>query len=104
MDSSPQLVLEVVLLTLALASFAIQIAAWWWVRSLHKRLGNTDGSALVGIVSFLLGWSLSLRVLGIAMWIAFGVPGAIIGTVVSQLAFFVVMGVVIKRLLALMRS
>ncbi len=57
MDERSQ-ALEALLLVLSVLSFLVQVCAWIWVRRLADRLEGEDGGALVGIISFLLGWIL----------------------------------------------
>ena len=93
---------ESILVLLSGVTLVIQVVAWKWVRGLANALSEADGRELISIISFLLGWTVILRIIGYTGLIYFGITGetaqVVILSVLTQIAFLFIVGVVWVRL------
>lgn len=93
--------LENALVALSGVTLVIQLLAWRWVRRLRDQLDG-DGRELVSIISFLLGWTVVLRLISYVGLLYFAHSGTtdqvVVITVFTQVAFLFIVWVVWRRL------
>jgi len=99
---------EYALVALSGVTLVIQIVSWLWVRRLARRLRGTDGGHLISIISYLLGWTVVLRLIGYAGLVYFGATGTtdpiVQLTVLTQLAFILIVVRVWRQLRQFLNS
>lgn len=107
MGSQLPIGLETILLGLSAVTYLVNIIAWVWIRRLRARLSG-GAAELVGIITFLLGWSLLLRILPFLALAYYAVSHDIdmvtTLTVATQIIYLILIGEVWRRMRAFMIS
>lgn len=95
-------VLESALVVLSGVTLSVQVAGWYWVRKLHRAMRAGDGYRLLGIIAFLLGWTVVLRIIGFFSLLYFAASDSteevVLISLLTQIAFLFIVFVVWRRL------